>query len=108
MWSVADTQSPIAAISLHAEKAFDRVEWGYLFKILQFFGFGPTCLERIRRLYNNPEAAVQTSGYISPYFSLRRGTRQGSPFSPVLFCLDLEPLAAAIRENENFIGRTGS
>ena len=42
MWSMTDTQSPVAAISLDGEKAFDMVEWGFLFKILEEFGFGTT------------------------------------------------------------------
>lgn len=33
MWAVSDLESPIAAISPDNEKAFDWVEWGYLFKI---------------------------------------------------------------------------
>lgn len=55
---------------------------------------------------DTPEAAVQTNGYISSYFELGRGTRQGSPLSPLLFCLVMEPLAAAIRRDDIFPGVT--
>ena len=106
MWSVGDVQSPVAAISVDAEKAFDMVEWGYLFKILEEFGFGATFIKWIQVLYKQPEAAVQTNGLISDYFTLGRGTRQGSPLSPLLFCLAIEPLAAAIREASDFPGVT--
>lgn len=104
MWSVAEVQSPIAAISLDAEKAFDMVEWGYLFKILRVYGFGDVFIKWIQLLYKHPEAAVQTNGLISEYFALGRGTRQGSPLSPLLFCLAIEPLAAAIRGETDFPG----
>lgn len=104
MWVVSDLESLIAAISLDAEKAFDRVKWGYMFKILEILGFRRTFIRWVQLLYYQPEAIVQTNGYISPYFRLGRGTRQGSPLSPLLFCLALEPLAAAIRQDENFCG----
>ena len=91
----------IAAISLNAEKAFDCVEWQYLFQVLEIYGFGQTFLKRGKLLYNEPQAAVQTNDIISSYFKLGHGTRQGSPLSPLLFYLALEPLAAAIRKDPN-------
>lgn len=94
----------IAAILLDAEKAFDWVELGYMFKILEIFGFGRTFIRWVQLLYYQPEASVQTNGYISPFFRLGRGTRQGSPLSPLLFFIALEPLAAEIRQDENFCG----
>ena len=104
MWSVRNMDSPVAAISLDAQKAYDRVEHKYLFLTLKSFGFGEPFLKWIQILYNQPEAAVQTNGLISSYFKLSRGTPQGSSLSPALFCLALEPLAAAIRMNPNFPG----
>lgn len=98
MWSVRDSNDPTAALSLDAEKAFDRLEWRYMFLMLKTF------VRWIDILYKGPQAVVRTNGLISSYFTLHKGTRQGSALSPGLFCLALGPLAAAIRKNQNIHG----
>ncbi len=92
--------TPCAVFSLDAEKAFDRLEWNYMWAVLQCFGFGEHFVSMIKTLYHSPAASVITGNIISPSFPLQRGTRQGCPLSPLLFCLPLEPLAQAIRKSE--------
>ncbi len=75
-----------------------------MFQTLEIFGSGEIFIKWVRLLCNRPEATVQSNGYISSYFELGRGTRQGSPLSPLLFCLVMEHLAAANRRNDNFLG----
>lgn len=84
----------------------DMVEWGILFKVLEEFRFGATFIKWIHVSYRYPEAAVQTNGLTSDYFMLGRGTRQGSPLSPLLFCLAIELLAASICGSIDFLGVT--
>uniref|UniRef100_A0A3B1KHZ5 Reverse transcriptase domain-containing protein n=1 Tax=Astyanax mexicanus TaxID=7994 RepID=A0A3B1KHZ5_ASTMX len=91
--------SPCAVFSLDAEKAFDRLEWSYMWAVLERFGFGAVFISMLQTLYNSPMASVLTNNIISPAFQLERGTRQGCPLSPHLFCLSLEPLAQAIRQS---------
>lgn len=88
-------QHPAVEISLDAEKAFDRIEWFYLFHILTKFGFGPTCLHWIKALYHKSMACVKTNIIISYPFQLSRSTRQGWPASPHILTLALEALACA-------------
>lgn len=88
---------PEVVLSLDAEKAFDGVEWGFLFKLLEKFGFGQTFISWVRLLYASPKARVYTNNHYSSYFSLSRGTRQGCPLSPLLFALIIEPLAIKLR-----------
>ncbi len=93
-------QTPCAVFSLDAEKAFDRLEWNYMWAVLQCFGFGEHLISMIKTLYHSPAASVITGNIIFPSFPLQRGTRQGCPLSPLLFCLSLEPLEQAIRKSE--------
>uniref|UniRef100_A0A667XLN8 Reverse transcriptase domain-containing protein n=1 Tax=Myripristis murdjan TaxID=586833 RepID=A0A667XLN8_9TELE len=97
-------QHPAVMLSLDAEKAFDRIEWPYLFNTLEKYGLGPTCMKWIRALYHKPRACVKTNGIISAPFELSRSTRQGCPVSPIIFILALEPLACAIRANQQISG----
>uniref|UniRef100_A0AAY4BML7 Reverse transcriptase domain-containing protein n=3 Tax=Denticeps clupeoides TaxID=299321 RepID=A0AAY4BML7_9TELE len=92
------------SVSLDAEKAFDRVEWGYLFGTLQRFGIEGDFLRWIQTIYHSPMSCVITNGLRSGPFPLARGTRQGCPLSPLLFALALEPLAEAIRQNTDIKG----
>lgn len=87
------------SVSLDAEKAFNRVEWGYLFEALQRFS-----IEGEFRKWIQTMSCVITNGLRSDSFPLARGTRQGCPLSPLLFALALEPLAEAIWQNKDIKG----
>ena len=86
------------------EKAFDSLEWDYLFKVLDIMNFGPSFLNWIHMFYSNISSCVVSNGYSSEFFSLRRGVRQGCPLSGLLFVLAVEPLAHQIRINKSIKG----
>uniref|UniRef100_A0A8C7WVH9 Reverse transcriptase domain-containing protein n=1 Tax=Oryzias sinensis TaxID=183150 RepID=A0A8C7WVH9_9TELE len=91
-------------LSLDAEKAFDRVNWKFLIAALHKFGFVEAFINWIKILNHNPNASVRTNKQTSNRFFLGRGTRHGCPLSPSLFAIFIEPLAAAIRQNESIKG----
>lgn len=98
--STSDTQE--ALISLDAEKAFDRVEWNYLFFTLEKFGFRVNFISWL--LYFSPQASVRTNNIQSDYFRLYRSTRQGCPLSPLLFAIAIELLSIGLRSNPHITG----
>lgn len=107
VYSEHSTQLPEIVISLDTHKAFDRIEYGHLFTSLSKFEFCPIFTSWIQTLYSMPQASVRTNNIDSEYFILHRGTRQGCPLSPLLFNLAIEPLAIALRQNNEILGING-
>ena len=96
--------TPIAVLSLDQEKAFDRVDWGFMRSTLSAMGFGPSFISWVDLFYFRVQSAVNVNGYLSPFFCLSRGVRQGCPLSPLLYVLVSEVLAANIRCNRRISG----
>ena len=100
------TEESRFVISMDARKAFDTIEFEYLFYTLRQMNFGDVFINYIKMLYCSPKAQVLTNGVLSKSFQLGRGVRQGCPLSVYLFAAAIEPLAVAIRNNGNVRGIT--
>ena len=96
--------TPVAILSLDQEKAFDRVDWDFMRSTLSTMGFGPSFISWVNLFYNRVQSAVNVNGYLSPFFNLSRGVRQGCPLSPLLYVLVSEVLAVNIRCNPRISG----
>ena len=84
-------------ISIDAEKTFGKIQHPFMIKTLQKMGIEGTYLNIVKAIYK-PTANIILNGEKLKAFSLRSGTRQECPFSPLLFNIALEILAMAIRE----------
>ena len=87
--------------NLDFTKAFDSIEWNFLYKTLQHFNFGESFIKWIKLLYHEPQASVKNNGYISDCFKMTRGIRQGCPVSALLFILCVEILSIKIKSSIN-------
>ena len=81
-------------------KAFDTIEWDFIQKSIEMFNFGPNIRKWISILYTNVEIGVMNEGFMTNYFRVSRGVRQGCPLSPLLFVLAVELLGLKIRQDQ--------
>ena len=78
-------------ISIDAEKAFDKIQHPLMIKTLQRMGIEGTYLNIVKGVYDKPTANI-LNGEKLKALSLRSGTRQVCPLSPLLFNIVLEVL----------------
>jgi len=99
-----DNNLPGLMFLIDFEKAFDKLEWSFLFKTLEFFNFGQDLINWIKVFYSNISSCVTNNGHSSTYFNLSCGVRQGCPLSPLLYILCSEILNCMIRKDDNIKG----
>ena len=86
-----------AAINLDWEKAFDKVNWSMLLKIMSRMGFPVFITNWINVLFKGVESMCLINGNLSLPFKIERGVRQGCPLSMLLFVIFQEPLYRAFQ-----------
>ena len=76
---------PAVIISIDQVKAFDNVDWDFMYRILEKLGYGPEFTKTIRTMYNNITSMEKVNGHLSEEFILEKGVRQGCPLSMILY-----------------------
>ena len=86
-------------ISIDAEKAFDKIKHPFMIKTLQKAGIEGPYLTNKSYIWETLSKHYPQCEKLKA-FPLKSGTRQGCPFSPLLFNIVFEVLATAIREEK--------
>ena len=85
-------QTPVFCTFLDASKAFDRLHYCKLFKLLIKRELPGSILRVLINTYTNSVVRVAWGGVTSDYFSVVNGVKQGAVLSPVLFCVYIDNL----------------
>jgi hypothetical protein len=91
-------------ISLHNEKAFDKIQHPFMIKILERSGIQSSYLTILKAIYSKPVANIKLNRENLEAIPLKSGTRQGCSVSSYIFNMVLKVLARDIRRQKEVKG----
>ena len=86
------------------EKAFDSISWKFLYKVLNHYNFSSEFIKWINIFNTEITATVLQVGFLSDFFPIKRGCKQGDPIAPYLFIICAQILCEMILTNKNIKG----
>jgi len=93
-------QRALCAVKLDMHKAYDRVEWIFLEKIMTKLGFDQHWVKLIMACVTLVRYRVRFNSVETDTIIPTRGLRQGDPLSPYLFLLVAEGLSCMLKGAE--------
>ncbi|KAL9677471.1 hypothetical protein QQ045_005703 [Rhodiola kirilowii] len=88
------------SLKLDMSKAYDRIEWKFLERMMLAMGFNDTWVKKIMICVESVTYRVKINDRISGIIKPSRGLRQGDPISPYLFLICVKWLSYAITTHQ--------
>lgn len=96
--SLKTKKKAVMIMQLDIAKAYDKVNWTYMKRVLSAFGFDHNWVRWVMALVTSSSFSILVNGSPSEVFSPSRGLRQGDPLFPFLFILMMEALGRSIKQ----------
>ncbi|KAL5553040.1 hypothetical protein UlMin_040441 [Ulmus minor] len=85
-------------LKIDLQKAYDKLSWQFLGKVLKAFGFHPIWIHQVMTCISSARMSILLNGSSVHNFTPKRGLRQGDPLYPYLFIIAMEVLSRLIQQ----------
>ena len=90
----------VYGLVLDATKAFDRLNYCKLFRVLLSRNVNPLICRLLLNMYIDQKLRVKWENTLSDSFTVTNGVKQGGVISPILFCVYMDGLISELESSQ--------